>query len=86
VDNGAGVGRTRDTLWDECANRLRGSVAVQDQPSGGGSELPDELAPDADLRAARNEIRAVADGIRAALAADDIVAAGGQPTGDEANK
>jgi len=61
---------------------------VQEQPSGGDEvvELPDELAPDADLRAARNELRAVADGIRAALAADDALAAGAQPTADETNK
>ena len=52
---------------------------MQDQPSGGGSELPDELAPDPDLRAARNEIHAVTGGIREALAADDLLLAGGQP-------
>jgi hypothetical protein len=61
---------------------------VQEQPSNGdeGVELPDEQAPEADLRAARNEIRAVADGIREALAADDALAAGTQPTAGEANK
>jgi hypothetical protein len=48
--------------------------------------LPDEQAPEADVRAARNEIRAVADGIREALAADDALAAGTQPTAGEANK
>ncbi|WP_272952529.1 hypothetical protein [Kribbella amoyensis] len=31
----------------------------------------DEAAPDPELRAAREEIRTVADGLRAALAADD---------------
>jgi len=61
---------------------------VQERPADGdeGVELPDELAPDPDLRAARNEIRGVADGIREALAADDLLAAGGRPTGDEADK
>lgn len=55
---------------------------MQEQPSDGDEVV--ELAPHAQVRAARNEIRAVADGLRAALAADDILAAGGQPTGDAA--
>ncbi|GAB2633682.1 hypothetical protein [Kribbella swartbergensis] len=54
-----------------------------DRPSNGGPaesrgegvELPDEVAPDADLRAARNEIRAVGASLREALAADDALAA-----------
>jgi hypothetical protein len=53
------------------------------QPSDGALELPDELAPDPDLRAARHEIRAVAAGLRAALAADDQ-AADDQPADDRA--
>ena len=36
-----------------------------------GLELPDELAPDPELRAARNELRAVSASIREALAADE---------------
>jgi len=39
-------------------------------------ELPDELPPDANLRAARNQIRAVGASIREALAADDRLIAG----------
>jgi hypothetical protein len=63
------------------------------QPSNGvpgvtgdvGVELPDESAPDPDLRAARNELRAVGASIRDALAADDLLAAGGRrgSAGDE---
>ncbi|MFI7068312.1 hypothetical protein ACIBL3_45515 [Kribbella sp. NPDC050124] len=48
---------------------------MQNQPSDGAVGVPDQLAPDPDLRAARHEIRAVADGLRAALAADDQAAA-----------
>ena len=64
-------------------SRVRGSVGVQEQPAGGvpgddGVEVPDELAPDPDLRATRHEIRAVSSGIRDALAADDLLAAGDQ--------
>ena len=59
----------------EC--RVRGSVGVQEQPVGDdGVEVPEELAPDLDLRAARQEIRAVSSGIRDALAADDVLAHG----------
>ena len=56
---------------------------MPDQPSnaGAGVELPDELAPDAALRAARNELQAVSATIRAALAYDDVLAAGGDPAG-----
>ncbi|WP_433162802.1 hypothetical protein [Kribbella sp. CA-247076] len=43
-------------------------------------ELPDEQAPDADLRAARREIQAVGTSLRDALAADDALAAGGEQT------
>jgi hypothetical protein len=62
---------------------------VQDQPAGGvsgdeGVELPGELAPDPELRAARNELRAVSASIREALAADDRLAAG-QPAGNDAD-
>jgi hypothetical protein len=52
---------------------------VQNQPSDGAVELTDEPAPDPDLRAARHEIRAVADGLRAALAADDQSVTGDRP-------
>lgn len=59
---------------------------MQEQPAGGmsgddGVEVPDELAPDPDLRAARQEIRAVSSSIRDALAADDLLAAGDQADG-----
>lgn len=58
----------------------RGSVGVQ-QPAGevsgdDGVGPPDEFAPDPELRAARHEIRAVAAGLREALAADDRLIAG----------
>jgi hypothetical protein len=39
-------------------------------------DLPDELAPDPNLRAARNQIRAVGVSIREALADDDRLIAG----------
>jgi hypothetical protein len=57
---------------------------MQEQPSSGDEVV--EVAPDAAVRAARNEIRAVADGLRAALAADDALAAGARSTPDEAAK
>ena len=44
-----------------------------------GLGLSDEAAPDPELRAARHEIRAVAAGLRAALAADDLLAAAARP-------
>ncbi|TCO30226.1 hypothetical protein EV652_105220 [Kribbella steppae] len=47
------------------------------------SEVPDEQAPDADLRAARNEIRAVGATLREALAADDALVAGQRPAGED---
>ncbi|TCO49274.1 hypothetical protein EV646_103252 [Kribbella antiqua] len=50
---------------------------MQEQPSSGGPEQPDEVealrAVQSDIRAARDELRGVADGIRAALAADDAL-------------
>ncbi len=56
---------------------------MPDQPSNGdeGMLLPDGPAPDADLRAARDELMTVGDTIRAALAYDDVLAAGGDPAG-----
>ena len=65
---------------------MRGSVGVQEEPAGGvsgdvGVEVPDAFAPDPDLRAARHEVRAVSSGIRDALAADDLLAAGDQADG-----
>ena len=39
--------------------------------------------PDADLRAARNEIRAVGASLREALAADDALTAGERPKGED---
>lgn len=56
---------------------------MRDQPSDEAVELPDELAPDPDLRAARHEIRAVADGLRAALAADDEAAGEARPATED---
>jgi hypothetical protein len=56
---------------------------VEKQPSDGDLGLPDELAPDPDLRAARHEIRAVAAGLRAALAADDEAATGDRPATED---
>ena len=47
------------------------------------SEVPEERAPDADLRAARNEIRAVGATLREALAADDALVAGERPDGED---
>jgi hypothetical protein len=49
---------------------------VLDAVGGEGMELPDELAPDPNLRAARNQIRAVGVSIREALADDDRLIAG----------
>ncbi len=46
---------------------------MQNLPSD-GLGLPDELAPDPELRAARNELRAVSASIRDALAADERLA------------
>ncbi|WP_350280704.1 hypothetical protein [Kribbella sp. HUAS MG21] len=51
---------------------------MQDQPQN-----PHEFVPDPDLRAARDEIRAVAAGLRAALAADDQAATGEQAVSDD---
>jgi hypothetical protein len=44
-------------------------------------EVPDELAPDPDLRAARNELRALSAILREAVAADER-AAGDEPAAD----
>ena len=55
------------------------SDGTRDVDRGEGVELPDEQAPDADLRAARREIQAVGTSLRDALAADEALAAGVEP-------
>jgi hypothetical protein len=47
---------------------------VQDQPTDQTPELPDEQAPDQDLRAARVRIREVGSTLRQALAVDEQLA------------
>jgi hypothetical protein len=47
---------------------------VQEQPTDQIPELPDEQAPDQDLRAARVRIREVGSSLRQALAADERLA------------
>lgn len=52
----------------------RECLTVQQQPTDQPAELPDDQAPDADLRAARVRIREVASGLRQALARDEQLA------------
>jgi hypothetical protein len=54
-------------------------ATVQNQPTD--PELPDEQAPDQDLRAARVRIREVGSTLRQALAADEQLAGPTEETG-----
>ena len=54
---------------------------MQNQPTDQTPELPDEQAPDQDLRAARVRIREVGSTLRQALAADEQLAGPTEETG-----
>jgi hypothetical protein len=54
---------------------------VQNQPTDQTPELPDEQAPDQDLRAARMRIREVGSTLRQALGADEQLAGATEQTG-----
>jgi hypothetical protein len=58
-------------------------LGVSEVPGNEGVGVPDEQAPDGDLRAARHEIRAVGASLREALAADDALVAGERPEGED---
>lgn len=54
---------------------------MQNQPTDQTPELPDEQAPDQDLRAARVRIRAVGSTLRQTVATDEQVAGPTEETG-----